>query len=100
MSLVRTSYDPASTAVVGPDSKRLVQFVDTFEPADRDEDDESEYVLVRLTALGNEALYTLCHTPDQKMVWSFPSYEFVIRKNSVTAAQVSENRREEDGKER
>ena len=54
----------------------------------REDPDNYDFVWVRLTAKGNLALLDLCHTHDQKTVWQFPSYEFCIRKNSLTVAQV------------
>ena len=41
-------------------------------------------MVVRLTAKGNAALYELCHTADQKNVWTFPSFEFVVYKDLIT----------------
>ncbi|KAK5019996.1 hypothetical protein LTR60_000934, partial [Cryomyces antarcticus] len=54
-------------ALAGANQNRLVVAV-------REDPDNDEYVCVRLTAKGNEALLQLCHTADQKTVWTFPSY--------------------------
>ncbi|KAK5139300.1 hypothetical protein LTR04_003706 [Oleoguttula sp. CCFEE 6159] len=81
MALVRQSYDPTQVALAGDNQNRRVVPV-------RKDPDNDEYVCVRLTAKGNEALLQLCHTADQKTVWTFPSYEFTVRKGSLTAAQL------------
>ncbi|KAJ5205115.1 hypothetical protein N7472_001563 [Penicillium cf. griseofulvum] len=39
----------------------------------------AEYYIVRLTAYGNAALRELCRTPEQREVWSWPSYEFLVK---------------------
>lgn len=79
----RVSYDPEAVAVVGAFRNRFVQPIRVFE------DQGEEYVVVRLTAKGNAALREVCHTSDQRAVWRFPSYEFVVRPNSLSVAQVS-----------
>ena len=53
------------------------------------EEECEEFIVVRLTARGNETLREVCHTADQREVWRFPSYEFVVRKDSLSVAQVS-----------
>lgn len=89
-ALVRRSYDPTRVATAGPSQNKLVEVVRQATTDDApNADDTSSLVVVRLTAKGNQALYELCHTADQKEVWRFPSYEFVIHKGSITASQVS-----------
>ena len=51
--------------------------------------DGDEIIVVWLTAQGNEALCEVCHTSDQKDVWRFPSFEFAVRKDSLSVSQVS-----------
>lgn len=84
-SLVRTQYNPESVATIGVFKNRFVLPIRTYEK------DGNEFIVVRLTARGNEALREVCHTADQKDVWRFPSYEFVVRKDSLSVAQVSGN---------
>uniref|UniRef100_A0A7N2N7K4 Uncharacterized protein n=1 Tax=Quercus lobata TaxID=97700 RepID=A0A7N2N7K4_QUELO len=92
-ALVRRSYDPTAVAVIGPFQNKFVEVVRAANPADAPNDDNtSDLVVVRLTAKGNQALFELCHTHDQKEVWCFPSYEFVIHKDSITASQVKTGR--------
>jgi hypothetical protein len=81
----RHHYDPSQVAIVGVHSRYL------FEPIGcrLDTDTGVEYVTVRLTTLGNQALRQLCHTAEQKHVWRFPCYDFTIVKNSIRAEQVS-----------
>lgn len=81
--LVRASYDPAVSHVTGPNQNKMVVPVRAFT-----DDDSDQWVVVRLTAKGNEALRTFCHTRDQKEVWRFPSYEFVVRVGSLSVQQV------------
>ena len=89
-ALVRRLYDPTTVAVTGAFQNKFVEVVRAANPADApNEDNTSDLVVVRLTAKGNQALFELCHTHDQKEVWRFPSYEFVIHKDSITASQVS-----------
>ena len=76
-SLVHTSYDPSSVALVGTFKNKFVQPVRVFE------EDGETYVVVCLTANGNEALREVCHTADQKEVWRFPNFEFAVRKDSL-----------------
>ncbi|KAH0265929.1 hypothetical protein KCU91_g11112, partial [Aureobasidium melanogenum] len=92
-ALVRRSYDPTRVATAGPSQNKLVEVVRQATTDDApNADDTSSLVVVRLTAKGNQALYELCHTADQKEVWRFPSYEFVIHKGSITASQVKTGR--------
>lgn len=79
----RTQYDPSEVALVGADKRRFVVPIHSFGT------EGERYVVVRLTAHGNLALRELCHTEAQREVWRFPSYEFIIRENSLTASQVS-----------
>lgn len=80
--LVRTQYDPNETAVVGTFKNKFVLPVRAYE------EDGETYVVVRLTAKGNKALREVCHTVDQRNVWRFPNFEFVVRKGSLSVAQV------------
>lgn len=80
--LVRTQYDPSEIAVVGTFKNKFVLPVCAYE------EDGETYVVVRLTAKGNEALREVCHTADQRNVWRFPNFEFVVRKGSLSVAQV------------
>lgn len=82
-SLTRVRYDPESVANVGVFKNRFVLPIRAYE------EEGEEFIVVRLTARGNEALREVCHTADQKEVWRFPSYEFVVRKDSLSVAQVS-----------
>ena len=82
-SLVRTRYNPESVATIGVFKNRFVLPIRTYEK------DGDEFIVVRLTARGNEALREVCHTADQKEVWRFPSYEFVVHKDSLSVAEVS-----------
>lgn len=84
-SLTRVRYDPELVANVGAFKNRFVLPIHAYE------EEGEEFVAVRLTARGNEALREVCHTADQKEVWRFPSYEFVVRKDSLSVAQVSDN---------
>ena len=78
----RAPYDPESVALIGNFKNRFVQPVRVFES------EGEEYVVVRLTAKGNEALREVCHTSDQRAVWRFPNYEFAVWKNSLSVVQV------------
>ncbi|KAL4871023.1 hypothetical protein BDV12DRAFT_41883 [Aspergillus spectabilis] len=40
--------------------------------------DKHTSVTVRLAAIGNRALYELCHTDEQRTVWALSSYELTI----------------------
>ena len=82
-SLTRVRYDPESVANVGVFKNRFVLPIRAYE------EEGKEFIVVRLTVRGNEALREVCHTADQKEVWRFPSYEFVVRKDSLSVAQVS-----------
>ena len=82
MSLVRINYDPATTALAGATVNKMVVPI-------RPDPNNPEFFFVRLTAKGNQALFELCHTYDQKTVWQFPSYEFSVRRDSLTVNQVS-----------
>ena len=83
MSTQLVPYDPATVAVTGTSRDRFLV------PAREFVEDGVRWVVVRLTARGNEALRQLCHTNDQKTVWRFPCYEFTIRANSIRVQQVS-----------
>lgn len=53
------------------------------------------YAWVELTALGNQALALACFTTTQRQVWTWPSYEFLIKTKvedgvSVPAIKVSQ----------
>lgn len=85
-ALVRVSYDPARQNTTGPDHNKMVVPIRSYE------ENGDEYVVVRLTANGNEALRTFCHTAAQKEVWRFPSFEFVVRKGSLTVNQIRTGR--------
>lgn len=37
------------------------------------------YMWVELTALGNQALALACFTTTQRQVWTWPSYEFLVK---------------------
>nr|POF03162.1 hypothetical protein CFP56_75889 [Quercus suber] len=90
-ALIRRPYDPTTVAVTGPFQNKFVEVVRAANANDAPNDDNtSDLVVVRLTAKGNQALSELCHTTEQKTVWRFPSYEFVIHKDSITASQVSD----------
>jgi hypothetical protein len=79
----RVSYNPAA---VQPNSNRFLSIVDHHQTQG------NTYVRVRITAAGNEALRELCHTRVQREVWSWPSYEFLVRvvrgEPAIKAAQV------------
>ena len=81
-SLTHVRYDPESVANVGVFKNRFVLPIRAYE------EEGEEFIVVRLTARGNEALREVCHTADQKEVWRFPSYEFVVHKDSLSVAQV------------
>ena len=85
----RSPYNPAHVAV---GANRLLEIVHPVII------DEKPYVIVRLTAKGNEALGQMCHTNVQKYstlnflyfdrtnrfpreVWGFPCFEFPLRIN-------------------
>ena len=40
---------------------------------------DPEYVWVRLSDQGNIALWSLCFTAVQREVWSWPSYDFLVK---------------------
>ncbi|KAF7585224.1 hypothetical protein BBP40_011657 [Aspergillus hancockii] len=69
----RAQYDPQLVARTGSLMNKFV------EPQSAYEHNGEEYVVVRLTAKGNEALRELCHTEEQKEVWRFPCYEFTVK---------------------
>ena len=81
-SLTHVWYDPESVANVGVFKNCFVLPIHTYE------EDGEEFIVVCLTAQGNEALCEVCHTADQKEVWHFPSYEFVVHKDSLSVVQV------------
>lgn len=85
-ALVRVSYDPTNQNTTGPDHNKMVVPIRSYM------DDGDEYVVVRLTAKGNEALRTFCHTTAQKEVWRFPAFEFAVRKGSLSVAQIRTGR--------
>ena len=43
-----------------------------------------EFIVVHLTAQENKALCKVCYMTNQKEVWHFPSYEFVVYKDSLS----------------
>ena len=81
-------YDPATVA---RGSFKLFEEVER----DREEETNREYVLVKLTAAGNEALRLLCHIQVQREIWSWKPYPFWVRTRNggltVTANYVSIN---------
>lgn len=86
-SIARTPSDPSRVA---PGASNLLQLVRRANTAEGG----PNYFVVRLTAHGNEALRELCRTAEQREVWSWPSYEFLVkmRKNRtpvISADQVS-----------
>lgn len=80
--LARTSYDPAQQSLIGESAKRFIVPICAYM------DNGQTFVVIRLTAKGNEALRSFCHSADQKEVWRFPSYECIVREGSVSVAQV------------
>lgn len=47
---------------------------------------DPEYAWTRLSDAGNAALWTLCFTTLQREIWSWPSYDFLVkvrRRNGV-----------------
>ena len=73
-TLTRTAYNPTLKA---PNSASLFSIIHR---ATRGDGTGPDYAIVRLTNTGNLALRELCHTADQRQVWTFPSYEFFIRR--------------------
>lgn len=71
-ALIRTPSDPSQ---VLPQSSTLLNIVRRATTAEGGAD----YFVVRLTAAGNGALRELCRTPEQREVWSWPSYEFLVK---------------------
>ncbi|KAJ5421226.1 hypothetical protein N7491_009671 [Penicillium cf. griseofulvum] len=51
----------------------------------------AEYYIVRLTAYGNAALRELCRTLEQREVWSWPSYEFLVKIKKDRTLVISAN---------
>ncbi|RMJ20748.1 hypothetical protein PHISP_08382 [Aspergillus sp. HF37] len=82
MAAAMVPYDPATVAVTGTARNRFLL------PCGESWDGRVRWVTVRLTAKGNEALGQLCHTNDQRTVWSFPCYEFTIRADSIRIQQI------------
>ena len=71
-ALIRIPSDPSQ---VLPQSSTLLNVVRRATTAEGG----AEYYVVRLTAAGNRALRELCRTPEQREVWSWPSYEFLVK---------------------
>ncbi|KAJ5422792.1 hypothetical protein N7491_011237 [Penicillium cf. griseofulvum] len=71
-SLIRTPSDPSQ---VTPTASTLFSLVRRATIAEGG----AEYYIVRLTAYGNAALRELCRTLEQREVWSWPSYEFLVK---------------------
>ncbi|KAJ5211418.1 hypothetical protein N7472_001557 [Penicillium cf. griseofulvum] len=71
-SLIRTPSDPSQVTPTASTLFSLVRRATTAEGG-------AEYYIVRLTAHGNAALRELCRTPEQREVWSWPSYEFLVK---------------------
>ncbi|KAJ5810760.1 hypothetical protein N7447_010276 [Penicillium robsamsonii] len=71
-SLVRTPSDPSQVTPTASTLFSLIRRATTAEGG-------AEYYIVRLTAHGNAALRELCRTPEQREVWSWPSYEFLVK---------------------
>ena len=84
-SLVCIQYNLESVATIGVFKNCFVLSIHTYEK------DGDEFIVVHLTVRGNEVLCEVCHTADQKDVWCFPSYEFVVCKDSLSVIQVSDN---------
>ena len=82
-SLTCVQYDPESVANVGVFKNCFVLPIHVYE------EEGEEFIVVCLTAWGNEVLCEVCHTADQKEVWCFPSYEFMVCKDSLSVMQVS-----------
>ncbi|KAF7116988.1 hypothetical protein CNMCM5793_005635 [Aspergillus hiratsukae] len=81
-TFARVQYDPARLHETGPLRKKMLDYgQEHFVHG-------NWYQTVRITALGNKALRELCHTQDQKTVWRFPSYSFVVRKGSISVEQL------------
>lgn len=85
-SLTRTATDPSQ---VDPQSNNLFQVV---RPAPHNLGG-AQYFVARLTDHGNRALGELCFTETQREVWSWPSYEFLVKRRpngspGITVAQV------------
>ena len=58
-----------------------------FQILDRDNAPKG-YAWVELTALGNQALASACFTATQRQVWTWPSYEFLVKTKMEDGVQV------------
>lgn len=58
-----------------------------FRMLDRD-NAPAGYAWVELTALGNQALASACFTTTQRQVWTWPSYEFLVKTKIEDGVQV------------
>ena len=47
-----------------------------------------KYVIVRLIVRGNESLQKICHTAEQKEIWWFLLYEFMMREDFICVVQI------------
>ena len=84
-SLTHVQYNPESVANVRVFRNCFVLPIHIYK------EEGKEFIVVHLTAQENEMLCEVYYMADQKEVWHFLSYEFVVCKDSLSIAQVSGN---------